>query len=155
MKKSLLFYPILFLLSCKPEVRGYDNPLRVDLYSISQELCNGNVFSEFERLNNRYIEFTTIVREINRTHFNLYILDNNGWNRGRIMAFGDSEVFSQVEKSKLYKFRGVFKFNSLEESYCTQDRQGVNIGLRELYITDAVQIDNIEIIDVLGEKKAR
>lgn len=139
----------------KDEIVGFDEPLKVDLNDIIEELCSGNVLREFERLNNRYIEFEADIKNINRTHLLLFILESSKRryksDLGQIKAIGDREVVLTLDKSKTYRFRGVFKFNSLEENYCSDYEPCM--GCSPFYRNESIQIVDIIAVEEITDRE--
>ena len=142
MRIFFLFLSVLFLLSCqktskqtKNNIRGVEKPLVVNLSNVSNELCNGNVRREFEELNNRYIQFSGEVKGVSMSYFYIDI----GYDVVKVSA--DEQTLVSLELQKNYWFSGVFRFDTIQESYCTFDR---NSFLRP--IIDGIRITDASIL---------
>ena len=135
MRRFIFFLSALLIIGCQNptketksesteqevEVVGLDEPLVVNFDTLAINLCAplfdrfSNVRREFERMNNRYIEFDAFVYNVYRTYFEVWTK-----NRHRLYLKADKDVLVKLDAKK-YKFRGVFSFTELKESYCDFD----------------------------------
>lgn len=139
MRRFIFFLSALLIISCQnttketksesteqeAEIVGFDEPLVVDLYNVEDNLCAeilkfNNTRREFELLNNRYIEFDATVLRVNRTYFTL-----SSPYFPNLKLYADKDVLVKLDAKK-YKFRGVFSFTELKESYCDFDFIEIN-----------------------------